>query len=103
MRANFVVILSGLVLVSGVLGCSTASSKPRSSHQQASTARPLWDAYLLYEMDKLDAAEQKLQAILKAEPDNPAAGYLLNLVREAQYREQPKAFYPTLPPQLIYR
>ncbi len=103
MKANFAVILSGLVLVSGVLGCSTASSKPRSNHQQPSTATLLWDAYLLYEMDKLEAAEQKLQPILKAEPDNPAAGYLLSLVREAQYREQPKAYYPTLPPQLIHR
>ena len=40
-------MLSGLVLVSGVLGCSTASSKPRSSQQQTSTATPLRDAYLL--------------------------------------------------------
>lgn len=103
MRANSVVILSGLVLVSGVLGCSTPSSKPRSSHQQMSTATPLRDAYLLYELGKLDAAEQRLQAILQAEPGNPVAGYLLKLVREAQYLEQPKAFYPTFPPQPTYR
>jgi hypothetical protein len=103
MRANIVVILISAALASGILGCSSPSSKPSSSLQQASSPNPLRDAYLFYEMGKLDAAEKKLQAILQKEPHNSDAGYLLSLVHEAQYREQPKAYYPTLPPQLIYR
>lgn len=108
MRVNFVVILSSLAVVSGILGCSSPSSKPNSSRQQTSSPSPLRDAHLLYEMGKLDAAELKLQAILQAEPHNPAAGYLLGLVHEAEYRresgqERPWGYYPTIPPQPIYR
>ena len=108
MRANFVVILSSLVLVSGILGCSTSSSKPSSGHQQTSSPSPLRDACLLYEMGKLDAAEQKLQAILQTGPHNPAAASLLGLVREAEYRresgqERPWGYFQTIPQQPIYR
>jgi predicted Zn-dependent protease len=108
MRASFVVILGSLALVSGILGCSAPSSKPSSSRQQTSSPNPLRDAYLLYEMGKLDAAEQKVQAILKTQPDNPAAGYLLSLLQEAQYmretgRERPWGYIQTYPPQPIYR
>ena len=65
--------------------------------------RELSDARILYEMGRLDAAEKKLLGVLQAEPENPAAAYLLGLVREAQYRERPREYYPTIPPQRIYR
>jgi hypothetical protein len=65
--------------------------------------RQLSDARTLYEMGKLDVAEKRLLGVLQAEPENPAAAYLLDLVREAQYRERPREYYPTIPPQPIYR
>jgi hypothetical protein len=39
-------------------------------------------------MGKLDLAEQKLRVVLQTEPENPAAGYLLGLVHEGQYRRE---------------
>ena len=59
-------------------------------------------------MGKLDLAEQKPRVVLQTEPENPAAGYLLSLVHEAQYRreagqERPGGYYQTIPQQPIYR
>jgi hypothetical protein len=54
-------------------------------------------------MGKLAAAEKELLGVLQAEPENPAAAYLLGLVRQAQYRERPQEYHPTIPPQPIYR
>jgi Tfp pilus assembly protein PilF len=108
MRASFVVIIGSLTLISGILGCSTPSSKLSSSRQQPSSANPLRDAYLLYEMGKLDSAEQKLRAILDKEPDDAHAKYLLELVYAAEMQRKsgqarPWGYYPTFPPQPIYR
>ena len=62
----------------------------------------------MYEMGKLDLAEQKLHLVLQTAPENPSAGYLLGLVHEAQYwratgQERPWGYYQTIPQQPIYR
>ncbi|HOX58354.1 MAG TPA: hypothetical protein P5205_14890 [Candidatus Paceibacterota bacterium] len=50
---------------------------------QASTL--VHDGKLLYEMDKLDQAEDKLKEALKQDPHNEAGLYYLNLVSEAKF------------------
>ena len=43
------------------------------------------DGILLYEMGKLDEAETKLNEALSKDPDNSAAFYYLNLIKQARY------------------
>jgi type II secretory pathway component GspD/PulD (secretin)/tetratricopeptide (TPR) repeat protein len=45
------------------------------------------DGKLLYEMGKLDEAEEKLQRAIKEDPLNQAAYYYLNLIRETRFQE----------------
>ena len=102
------ILLSGLLVLFAFAGCSTSGSKPDSSHTPASTARNLSDAKLLYEMGKLDVAVQKLDDVLRTEPGNPAAVYLLSLAPERQAMrerrlERPWGYIQTDPPQPIYR
>ena len=106
MKTYLSYILSSLIVTS-VVGCSTSSSKVASTHP-ASTATELADGKLLYEMGKLDLAEQKLEAVLRAEPDNAKARYYLVLVHQNQQRrengqERPWGYYQTFPQQPIYR
>lgn len=79
-----VILLSGLVVLFAVAGCSTSGAKAASSHAPTSTARSLSQAKLLCEMGRLDVAEQKLDEVLRTEPGNPAAVHLLSLVRERE-------------------
>jgi len=100
-------MISGF-LVCGMTGCSTPSRKPGSSHPQKASATQLRDAYVLYKAGKFALAEQKLQAILKSQPDDPAADYLMSLVCDAEQRrqngqEQPWGYHQTIPQQPIYR
>ncbi len=44
------------------------------------------DGKLLYEMNRLDAADVKLKEAIKRDPQNQAALYYLNLVREARFK-----------------
>jgi Flp pilus assembly secretin CpaC len=44
------------------------------------------DGKLLYEMDRLDAADVKLKEAIKQDPQNQAALYYLNLVSEARFK-----------------
>src|SRR5687768_538000 len=76
-------IISVTVLV-GIAGCSTPTPNSPISHQSdfATTAAVVEDARRLYEMGKIDAAEQKLQSVLAIEPNNRKARYYLSLVEE---------------------
>jgi len=89
--------------MAGVPGCSTSSPKLKASRQQVSRPDPLRDAYLLYEMGKLEVAEQKLQAILQMDPHNPDAARLLGLVHEAERKRPAWGYYQTIPQQPIYQ
>jgi Tfp pilus assembly protein PilF len=109
MKPYISILLSSLVLLAGVIGCSKSRApKASAGHKRPSAATELSDAQLLYQMGKLDLAEQKLQRVLKADPDNGKAGYYLALVQQAQQRrengtEQPWGYYQTIPQQPIYR
>ena len=46
------------------------------------------DGKLLYEMGKLDEAQQKLEAALKLDPDNQGALYYMNLMEQAKYQRE---------------
>ncbi len=46
------------------------------------------DGKLLYEMGKLDAAEDKLRAAMQLDPDNVGASYYLNLIQQAKSRRE---------------
>ena len=46
------------------------------------------DGKLFYEMGKLDEADAKLKAALQLDPDNQAAFYYLNLVKQARYSRE---------------
>jgi len=46
------------------------------------------DGKLLYEMGKLDDAEEKLNQALVADPDSPAAYYYLNLIQQAKFARE---------------
>ena len=43
------------------------------------------DGKLLYELGKWDEAEAKLKQVIASEPENRAAAYYMNLIREARY------------------
>ncbi len=46
------------------------------------------DGKLLYEMGKLDEAQQKLEQALKLDPDNQGALYYMNLIQQAKYQRE---------------
>ncbi len=58
---------------------------PQIASQKVDAATMVQDAKVLYEMGKLDDAQQKLRDALKLDPDNRAAYYYLNLIGEANY------------------
>jgi tetratricopeptide (TPR) repeat protein len=58
---------------------------PQIAAQKVDAATLVQDGKVLYEMGKLDDAEQKLREAVKMDPDNRAAFYYLNLVAEANY------------------
>ena len=54
---------------------------------QVSAATLVQDGRLFYEMGKLEDAETKLQQAVKLDPQNQAAFYYLNLVREQRFKQ----------------
>ena len=46
------------------------------------------DGKMLYEMGKLEEAEEKLQEALKLDPDNEGGFYYLNLAKQARYERE---------------
>lgn len=69
----------------GVSGAPTPQAgQPPASTPTISASTLIQDGRLLLEMGSLDAAEQKLQAALKAAPSDPKARYLLDRVQEAR-------------------
>ena len=108
MRTKLLVPLSTLLLAFAFLGCSTPKPSPGSGHPEVASPSPLRSAYYYYQLGRLDLAEEKIQTVLRAEPDDSAALYLLGLVREREHRrqigEEPAwGYYQTFPQQPIYR
>lgn len=107
MKTVLKILLSGFLLTT-LVGCTTSTPKVNPSRKPVARGTELNDARLLYELGKFDAAEQKLEGVLRKDPDNPIAIYLLAMVEKGRYRresgqEQPWGYYPTIPPQPIYR
>jgi tetratricopeptide (TPR) repeat protein len=63
------------------------SSTNASPEQKMKAAAKVQDGQLLYQMGRLDEAEKKLKEVVKADPQNQAAYYYLNLVTEARYKD----------------
>jgi tetratricopeptide (TPR) repeat protein len=75
----------------GSSAVTNASASSGSSHRglhldpKLRVSRLVHDGKLLYEMNRLDAAEAKLKEAIKLDPQNQAAAYYLNLVDEARF------------------
>ena len=59
-------------------------ARPSSGPAPSEGARFTRDGRLLYELGKLEAAEEELKQALKAEPENRAAAYYLELAKDAR-------------------
>ncbi len=94
--------LIGTLLLLALTGC--CSSKPKVSQDARAICAQVSDGRLLYEMGKLELAEQKLLAALAVQPDSAEARYYLDLVHQSlqSQRRQPWGFYQTYPQQPIY-
>ena len=104
MKPKFTIVLSSLSLAA-VLGCASPGSKATSNQRPEPLPTEIQYARDLYEMGKLELAEQKLQKVLWADPSNLEARYYMDLVHESQIRNQlpkPRAFIQTIPQQPIY-
>ncbi len=64
---------------------ATLQQVPYLVNDQTEAATLVRDGKLLYEVGKFEEAETKLNAALKLEPDNGAAFYYLNLIKQARY------------------
>ncbi len=63
----------------------TLNTVPAIMAQKTDAGTLTQDGRLLYETGKFDEAEVKLEQALKLDPDNQAAFYYLNLIKQAQY------------------
>jgi len=76
------------MLLTTAAGCTTSTPTVSVSHRPAAKGTDLYDARLLYEMGRFDAAEQKLHGVLLSDPDNSTALGLLMLVERGRYRRE---------------
>lgn len=67
---------------------ATLEMIPAINKQKTDAATSVQDAKLLYEMGKLDEADEKLAQALKLDPDNTGAYYYQNLVKQARYTRE---------------
>jgi type II secretory pathway component GspD/PulD (secretin) len=81
----------------------TAPATPPPSRLSVEVSTLVQDGKLLFEMRKLDAAKEKLEAVLQLDPNNKAAKYYLELIEE-QKPSTPKGnglIGPTNSPELF--
>ena len=64
---------------------ATVEQASQVATQKTDAGTLVQDGKLLYEMGKLDDAENKLNQALVLDPDSPAAFYYLNLIQQAKY------------------
>ncbi len=61
---------------------------PEAAKIRTDAATLVQDGRLLYEMGKLDEAEERLRRAAQMDPTNQAAGFYLTLVQEARYKQE---------------
>ena len=66
---------------------SAESRVPAIVDEKVKASTFVQDGRLFFEMNKLDEAEAKLKLALKEDPQNQAAYYYLNLVKDARFKE----------------
>lgn len=64
---------------------ATMEEIPAIVNQKTDAATLAQDGRVLYEMGKIEEAEVKLEQAMKLDPDNRAAFYYLNLIKQARY------------------
>ena len=74
----------------------TRSQVPAIVDEKIKASTLVHDGKLLFEMDKLDEAEDKLKQALRQDPHNEAGLYYLNLVSEAKYMRATKLHEVTM-------
>ena len=67
---------------------ATMEEVPGVMAQKTDAATLAQDGRVLYEMGKFDEAQVKLEQAMKLDPDNQAAFYYLNLIKEAKYSRE---------------
>jgi len=65
----------------------TLQRVPEVQREKTEAAKLVRDGVLLWELGKLDEAEAKLNQALRLDPENRAAPYYLDLVKDARYRQ----------------
>ena len=66
---------------------ATLQQLPAIENEKTDAGTLVQDGRLLYETGKLEAAETKLNAALRLDPQNQGAYYYLNLVKQARYSQ----------------
>jgi type II secretory pathway component GspD/PulD (secretin)/tetratricopeptide (TPR) repeat protein len=66
----------------------TLSKIPDIQAEKLTAATLVQDAKFLYEAGKLNEAEAKLRQAVKIDPDNRAAFYYLNIIKEARFKQE---------------
>ena len=75
-----------LVAMKGKMPDATTLERvPIVANERVEAGTLIQDGKLLYEMGKLEEAEAKMTQALKLDPDNEAAFYYLNLIKQARY------------------
>ena len=77
-----------LLMAGKVADASTQEQIPVVAKAKENSRTMVQDGKLFYEMGKLDEADAKLNEALKLDPDNQAAFYYLNLVKQARYSRE---------------
>ena len=70
---------------------ATLEKMPAVVNQKVDAATLVQDGKMLYEMGKLEEADQKFNAALKLDPNNAGAFYYLNLTKQAEYAREERA------------
>jgi hypothetical protein len=70
---------------------ATLEKMPAVVNQKVDAATLVQDGKMLYEMGKLEEAEEKFNAALKLDSNNAGAFYYLNLTKQAEYAREERA------------
>jgi hypothetical protein len=97
-----------IVTLACVTGCCSGTKLKSSSAQKVENAELVDLGKIHYERGDLETAAKVFQGCLRADPQDKAAPYYLNLVREAEFQQtlvrkdlEPRIWRPTIPPRPV--